>query len=381
MLWSKQERVEAVFSHEIPDQVPIFECLLNDGILEHFGGKHIKAGDAEGFTRACAKCLDVCHPLWLPEESRIEKDSDYLYRSKKTGSFFWNKWGFSPGFTKKYERWTNWIIERPFKTDDECVKWIKEQIEKEEAWQPDDNFVENYRQRVAIMKKWKGDMVYPDIYTMDGLYKNYLLVGMEKFVYIYYDHPELIRRWVKVTNERILRKLEVKLCYHDSPVAMIWSDLAAKGGLLFSPGMLEDICYPYLKEIIDLLHSKNFKVIFHSDGDMAKALPVLVDKLHIDGFNTVEVGAGMNVRQVKEEYGDRLVLVGGMDADILARGTKEQVVTETKKLIDTAGKNRGLLIASSIGELNNSMPTENILTYFETIWDYGRYPTGGENKR
>ncbi len=376
ILWSKQERVEAVFNHEIPDRVPIFECLVNDGILEHFGGEYIKSGDAEGFIRACSKCLDVCHPLWLPEKPRIEKDSDYLYRLKKSNSLVWNKWGLHPGFTKKYERWTNWIIERPFRTDDECVEWIKKQIEKEEAWQPDDNFARDYQKRVKIMKKWKDDMVYPDIHTMDGLYKNYLLIGMEKFIYIYYDHPELIRKWIKVTNERILRKLEVKSRYHNSFVAMIWSDLAAKGGSLFSPGMLENICYPYLKEIVDLLHSRNFKVIFHSDGDMLKLLPVLVDKVHIDGFNTVEVGAGMNVRQVKQEYGDRLVLVGGMDADILTRGTKEEVIAETKKLIDVAGKNGGLLIASSIGELNNSMPTENILAYFKTIWDYGRYPIG-----
>lgn len=216
-------------------------------------------------------------------------------------------------------------------------------------------------------------MVYPEIYTMDGFYKNYITIGIEKFSYLYCVYPELIQKWVKVTNERILRKIEVKLHYNVSPVAMMWSDLAAKGGLIFPPEMLEDLCYPYIEEIVNLLHSKNIKVIFHSDGDLTKALYILVDRCKIDGLNTIDVGAGMNVRQLKQEYGNRLVLVGGMDANILTYGNKEQVIAGTKELIDIAGKRGGLCIASSFGEIGNDMPLENILAYFDTVWRYGKY--------
>ena len=371
MSLSKENRVKAVFNHEIPDRVPIFECLLHDGVLEHFGGKEIEQDDAEGFIKACAKCLDVSHPVWLPEASRIEEDSVCLNRLKKSDVVIYGKWGFYPGFVRKYEKWTNWVTEFPFNNEDECVEWIKKQIE--ETLQHDDSFVENFCHRIELIKSWKGDMVYPEIYTMDGFYKNYLTIGIEKFSYIYCTYPELIKKWIKVANERILKKIEVKLRYSVSPVAVVWSDLAAKGGLIFSPDMLEEICYPYIEEIVNLLHSKNIKVIFHSDGDLTKALPALVDRCKIDGLNTIDVGAGMDVRQLKQEYGNRLVLVGGMDANILTYGTKEQVISATKKLIDIAGKGGGLCIASSFGEIGNDMPLENVLAYFDTVWNYGKY--------
>jgi len=373
MLWSKTNRIEALFNHEIPDQVPIFECLLHDGALEHFGGKKIEPNDAEGFIKGAAKCLDVSHPAWLPEVSRVEEDSACLNRLKKSGTVIYGKWGFYPGFVRKYEKWTNWVTEFPFNNEDKCAEWINEQIEIEESLLNDDSFVKNYCRRIELIKEWKGNMVYPEIYTMDGFYKNYITIGIEKFSYLYCVYPELIQKWVKVTNERILRKIEVKLHYNVSPVAMMWSDLAAKGGLIFPPEMLEDLCYPYIEEIVNLLHSKNIKVIFHSDGDLTKALYILVDRCKIDGLNTIDVGAGMNVRQLKQEYGNRLVLVGGMDANILTYGNKEQVIAGTKELIDIAGKRGGLCIASSFGEIGNDMPLENILAYFDTVWRYGKY--------
>ncbi len=63
MSWTKKDRVMAVLNREIPDRVPIFDYLINDDILEHFGGKPIPIGDEEAWIRACSKYLDLCHPI------------------------------------------------------------------------------------------------------------------------------------------------------------------------------------------------------------------------------------------------------------------------------------------------------------------------------
>ena len=67
-----------------------------------------------------------------------------------------------------------------------------------------------------------------------------------------------------------------------------------------------------------------------------------------------------------------MALVGGLDAvECLGLGSVDKVTTETKRLIDTAGKNGGLIAGSASGELDNSMPFENVMTYLETVWHYG----------
>ncbi|GAB1482899.1 hypothetical protein MASR2M78_17150 [Treponema sp.] len=336
MIWSKQERVAAAFNHEMADRVPIFECLLHDGALEHFGGKKIEPGDAEGLVRAYSKCLDVSHPLWVPEENRIESDEQCFNRLKNSRSIIYGKFGFFPGIVRTYEKWTNWSSSDPFKSDELTVEWVKGQIEAEKSWNADTFFLENFENRLRGIRDWKGDMVYPEIYTMDPFYRNYMTLGIERFTYLYYDYPELVKEWLDATLDRMLRKIEIKIKYCRSPTAMVWSDLAAKGGLLFSPDTLNELCFPYLEQIIHLLHSYDIKVIFHSDGDIYKILPTLVDHCKIDGYNTLEVKAGVNVRQIKEEFGKRLTLVGGMNSDILAMGSAKEVVHETRVLLDYA---------------------------------------------
>ena len=51
----------------------------------------------------------------------------------------------------------------------------------------------------------------------DGFYKNYLAIGLEKFSLMYYCFPELIKKWIKVVNEKNFRKIEVKLRYSNLP--------------------------------------------------------------------------------------------------------------------------------------------------------------------
>ncbi|MGB9682620.1 MAG: uroporphyrinogen decarboxylase family protein [bacterium] len=115
---------------------------------------------------------------------------------------------------------------------------------------------------------------------------------------------------------------------------------------------------------------KGIKVIFHSDGNVSKAMDALIC-CGIDGFNPLEISAGMDYESFKEEYGNKIVLVGGLDAvEILSFATPEVVISETKRFLEIAGKGGGLISASSSGQLDNSMPFENIMASFETVWRY-----------
>jgi hypothetical protein len=348
-MWTKRERVLAVLEGERPDRVPIFECLIHDGVLEHFGGKPLTTGDTEAVIRACSGCLDLCHPVLVPNTPGREEKPD--------------------GSLVVTERWTTWSRPPPTTNPAGLVAALDEQIERAEAWEPAggerDAFIHAARQK----DEWAGDMLYIHL----GFSCPILPYDLERGSYLYVDHRDLVRRWNHAINRQTLRHLDTVADGQVSPVCILWNDIAAKQHLIYPPAMLEELFYPHLQAQLDLLHSRHIRAVFHSDGDVTSALPRLVE-CGIDAFNPLEISAGMNPQRFRDLCGSRVALVGGMDAvDVLARGTPELVASRTRDLIDLFRSDGRLMMASASGEVDNSMPLANVLAMYETVWSYGKY--------
>jgi uroporphyrinogen decarboxylase len=103
----------------------------------------------------------------------------------------------------------------------------------------------------------------------------------------------------------------------------VFSDLAYKNGMLFSPDFFSQIILPYQKKFFDLCKSKGMKVIYHSDGNLSQLLPLLIEA-GIDCIQPMEARAGNNVVEYTQLYGDRISFIGNINADILATD-KEQI--------------------------------------------------------
>ncbi|MCL1794127.1 MAG: hypothetical protein FWG34_09675 [Oscillospiraceae bacterium] len=354
---TKKERVLAVLNGEIPDRVPIFDYLIHDGVFNHFGAESIPLRSDKHHIAACAKCLDLCHPLGgLPREpGRIINDD---------------------GSKTIVERWMSWNIPAPSQSlltdsDGKIKEELEKQIEQCESRigeaKPDakKDAVENARS----LEPYTGDMVYITAWACTALpYGN-----TERRMLAYADYPELVEKKMRLDNILTLERLQATAYKEISPVAIIWDDIAYKNRLFYPPDLLERLYFPALAEICGLFHSRDIRVLFHSDGDVTSVLPNLID-CGIDGLNPVETSAGMNYADIKRDYGDKITIVGGMDAvDVLALGSIDEVAAETKRLINIAGKSGGLIAASSSGQIDMSMPAENVVAFYETVWDYGRY--------
>ena len=73
---------------------------------------------------------------------------------------------------------------------------------------------------------------------------------------------------------------------------------------------------------------------------------------------------------LKSQYGDRLCFEGGICVQkILPFGTEEEVIDETKKLIDVLSKNGGYILGPSHC-IQAGTPPENIHGMFETALSY-----------
>ena len=127
-----------------------------------------------------------------------------------------------------------------------------------------------------------------------------------------------------------------------------------------------------MKKIIQPAQKAGIFVLHHSEGNTTDILPSLIE-IGIRGINPLEPFS-MDLRRIKEIFGDKLVLTGGVDnAYLLQHGTPAEVEKATKECIEIAAPGSGYCPGSS-GNLNPGTPLANAIALYKTIKKYGKYP-------
>ena len=140
------------------------------------------------------------------------------------------------------------------------------------------------------------------------------IVGTERVLIAMIENPE----WLK---DMFSHCLEVNLAL----LEMIWDegyhfdsiywpdDMGYKNNQFFSVEMYRELLKPYHQKAIEWAHAKGIKAHLHSCGNITPFIPELID-IGLDALNPLEVKAGMDTIYLKKEYGDKLVLHGGINA-------------------------------------------------------------------
>ena len=206
-----------------------------------------------------------------------------------------------------------------------------------------------------------------------GFHATYGMMGLEVFSTMIYDAPGEFWRLLESRNKEGLQYAQIVAEERLCPLFFTGDDIAYKGRLMFSPSFLRKAFIPLLKNMCEILHRHNIKVIFHSDGNIMEILDDMI-KAGIDGLNPIEPIAGMDIAYLKKKYYGKLILVGNVDcSQILPLGSKEEVIEATKKCIQDASRGGGHFIGSS-SEVTPSTPLGNILAFYRTVHEYGKYP-------
>lgn len=149
-------------------------------------------------------------------------------------------------------------------------------------------------------------------------------------------------------------------------------DLGMQNTLLISPRMFEKFVASRLQKMAELAHHYGIKVLLHSDGNIYKIIPRLIE-LGVDILDPIQPEA-MDPLQIKADFGEQLCLRGGISAQqTLTRGTVDDVVAETKRIIAHLAPGGGYILAPGHPVLTVDMPTENIIAMYGTAFTFGRY--------
>jgi hypothetical protein len=157
------------------------------------------------------------------------------------------------------------------------------------------------------------------------------LLGVENLMYTYHDDPELLhaiaRQWSVLCRGVIDRVVRT----HRLTFMQFWEDMCYKNGPLISPRYFKEFMSPYYREVIDHARTRGVEdFVVDTDGDCTLLIPLFMDA-GVNALMPFEVQAGMDIRVVRERFGRRPVIFGGLDKRELAKGRPaiERLVQET----------------------------------------------------
>lgn len=88
-------------------------------------------------------------------------------------------------------------------------------------------------------------------------------------------------------------------------------DMGGARGMFFSLECYKDCFYEWHKRLFDLCHEYGAYVNMHSHGNINAILPLLVDA-GVDILNPVGPTDNMDLRKIKEKYGNEITIMGGI---------------------------------------------------------------------
>jgi uroporphyrinogen decarboxylase len=196
------------------------------------------------------------------------------------------------------------------------------------------------------------------------------LRGIEQGLMDILAYPDLVtatlNRVENIQTEMLIRFLDKASKYLD--LVFISDDVGGQNNLLIPPQEWEFFLKPRMERWCKLIHSYGLKVFYHTDGASEKLIAPLID-CGIDVLNPVQhLCPGMEMKALKEKYGQRVIFHGGVDNQhALPLGSSEDVRKETLNCLEALGKGREGFICCSCHNIQAGTPVENILAMIETV--------------
>lgn len=146
---------------------------------------------------------------------------------------------------------------------------------------------------------------------------------------------------------------------------IIADDIAFNTGTFLSEKTMREMVFPALKKEVILIKAyKDVPVFFHTDGDINKVMSDIVD-CGFDGLQSLQPSANMDILKIKQEYGERICLMGNIDLNyILPFGTEEEVRKNVRETIEI-GQEGGGYILSTCNILTKDVPAKNALAMYD----------------
>ncbi|MDD5697101.1 MAG: uroporphyrinogen decarboxylase family protein [Victivallaceae bacterium] len=341
-----RERISAILKREPVDRI---------GLFEHFWGDTLKKWQCEGHIGLNEDLtehfnLDMIPSPGLKLQAQVDFVNEILEENEET----------------ILERDGNGAVLRRHKLHDTTPEHVDFLVQNRQGWEehikphlqptPDRiNFAGYRRQKRQAAEKQcfyfqSSANVFELMHPVCG--HEHMLMGMAL-------DSDWIKDMVATYSELLVNLMEMLFAAEGKPDGIwFYEDMGFKGRPFISLDMYREIIQPGHRKTIAYAHSLGLPVIMHSCGFVEPLIPGMIES-GIDCLQVIEIKAGMDLLKLKREYGDQLVLCGGMDARNLVANDLDAIRTELETKIPAVKEGFGYILHS-----DHSIPeTCNYETY------------------
>ena len=142
-----------------------------------------------------------------------------------------------------------------------------------------------------------------------------------------------------------------------------------KGTSFFSPELYREVLKPFHSRAVKWAHDRGIYAHLHSCGNIMGLLPDVIDT-GVDALNPLEVKAGMDTLKIKKEYGDKIVLHGGINA--VKWKDPDAIIAEIEEKVPVLKENGGYIFSSD-HSIPNDVSLENMKLIINKVKELGKY--------
>lgn len=152
---------------------------------------------------------------------------------------------------------------------------------------------------------------------------------------------------------------------------VIWGDVAYTNNMFFAPEYWRTYYKPPVAEMIHLCHAEGLPVIYHGCGNVAAILPDFIE-IGLDAYNPLEAKAGLDVMDLRRQYGHMLAFCGNGDMTVWEKGDPEAVKRDVLRKLNAA--KGGGYIYQSDHSVSSGVSGHTYDRIVKLVREYGKYP-------
>ncbi len=367
-----RERFFKALDLQEPDCVPITDLALDPPIVESILGKPIfqsvftMAGGSTSWEQSIRYRLALVEACKKLDFDAVCAISDYSLTTRDYRPRYIDE-------NRYIDHWGRIMQASPKSRTTFFVGGVVNAPEDLESYEPPDAFHPDiYEMMERIMKKIRGE----DLAIIGQCHSGWHFAfqvrgGIDKILLDFYLNPSFAKKLLDKIA-RACQKFARAMVEVGVDAIFVTDDYAGNNGPFMNPELFRKYELPNLREIVRIAKRRGVPVLKHSDGNL---YPILDDMIGtgISAIHPIEPPL-MDLRDVKERYGDKVCIMGNVDCKyVLPFGSEEEVRREVRRCIDAAAKNGGYILTSS-NSLHANVKPENIMIMVDEARRYGRYP-------
>jgi uroporphyrinogen decarboxylase len=177
-----------------------------------------------------------------------------------------------------------------------------------------------------------------------------------------FDMPEKVKKAVDVGTEAMIELgiTNAKRATGDRVAVFAMRSSAS----FISPRLFDEISFPSIKRMVEGYHAAGLVSVLHCDGNWDLMIPRFLELPRASCV--VELDGATDMRRAHEVLKGHLCIKGDVHHALLSLGTKEQVETYCRELIESMGHDGGFILGSGC-EVPINAKRENVAAMIAAV--------------